>query len=58
MIEVFERSAVDGIGLVHTDAVHIFRGGLYDAIACQVAMHAISLGIVSSKFAVECDVVA
>lgn len=58
MIEVFKRSAVDGIGLVHTDVVHIFRGGLYDAIAYQVAMHAISLGIVSSKFAEECDVVA
>ncbi len=58
MIEVFKRSAVDGIGLVHTDAVHIFRGGLYDAIAYQVAMHAIFLGIVSSKFAEECDVVA
>ena len=58
MIEIFKRSAVDGIVLVHTDVVHIFRGGLYDVIAYQVAMHAISLGMVSSKFAEECDIVA
>ena len=35
--------------MMHADTIHIFRGSLYHAIAYQVAMHTIALGIISQQ---------